>query len=170
MAPPSTPPGYRRVIPPLTERWLADIVRERTGLPGVVAATDARGNRQPITSEDHQIQLVAHRVAEGQFIADVVWWDSSLVAELPRFSAELTAGSQSHPAHVDQVQQIALPKEIKTELMNLGLLKTPAHIAWLQISASNVDANAFTTMTIAYSSSDNKLTERIQVPAGNVSR
>jgi hypothetical protein len=164
MAPPNTPPSYRRVIPPLTERWLADLVHERTGLPGVVASTDARGNRQPILSEDDQVQLVANRLVDGKVIVDLVWWDPALAANTARFAAHLNSPEGSTPAHVDRAEKIELPKEVKTELMNLGLLKTPPSIVWLEISAPQ-PASGSSSITIDYEDGNQRRTAMLPIPS-----
>jgi hypothetical protein len=136
MSPGNPPPGYRRVIPPLTAQWLDQLVHERTGEPRALMNSDARGNNQPILSDDHQLQLLSIRRTDNQTHLAVIDWNPAHAPDRAAITASLRSGQTLAPAAVQAIAQINLPPAVKTELINLGLMKVPASIAWIDISAA----------------------------------
>lgn len=133
-----TPPGYRRVIPPRTQAWLTDIVRQKTGQPQVASQVDARGNPQPILSEDHQLQLVASD-AKSDTIA-LIWWNPAVQAD--RVAVRLAIDNRPQTSSISQTQNLELPQDVRLELLNLGLLKVPKTVTWVQLKLTVIAADS----------------------------
>jgi len=131
MDPQPVPPGMRRVAPPKTMQWFAQIVRERAGHQAITDLTDSDG--LPLMSDDKTFQLAAVREAPPATRLWFVFWDPA--------DADFFRGAHWTLATHDQrlegagkgYEEITIPNGVRDELGANGLLKPPKILAWREV-------------------------------------
>jgi hypothetical protein len=118
MAPQQAPEGVVRVIPDVTGAWVARINRERGGGDQVLL-----DDRHPVVSEDHTVQVMGMKDSgEGTRVALLVWAPAT----------QFTVMSRGQTARIAKVEDLAMPPEVKKELMNWGVVQPPARVEWVE--------------------------------------
>jgi hypothetical protein len=124
MAPQLSPEQVVRFVPDLTGQWVTQLNHEHGG-----GAQVLMNGHQAITTDDHLIQVVS--IAPG--ILNLVAWDDRYSADPQRYSISLMFGATTVAGQVQSAEKIPLPADIKRELMDAGVIRPPAAIAFLTL-------------------------------------
>ena len=138
MAPMPVPPGVKWIIPPRTRQWLEGLNR-RFGTGGLLSANDDAQRWQPVISDDHLVQVVSVSPSGPRLILSLLIWDPALENEATDYSFTANVAGQSVPARIQSSQPVAVPDEIKRELMSLNLIRPPAKVTWIDVLVDKTD-------------------------------
>lgn len=132
MAPPSARPGVRRLVPPQTQAWLEQLNRERHG--GRELLSGREGAWSPVISDDCAMQVVdLDARPPGARVSIVLWDAASGAGARPTLTASMPDG-RSVTGQIQSAQIIALPKDIKSELMSMHEVQPPQNILWVRVT------------------------------------
>ena len=128
MAPQQTPAQVTRYVPDKTGEWVAEVTREQGGGSVLMHA------RQPIVSDDHQVQVVTvtPRLA-------LIVWDPSFGTFESSYNVSVTVGGHVVDAPVTAARRVDVPEAVKKELMYEGVVRPPREVVWLTASVSSFD-------------------------------
>ena len=130
MTPLPAPPGMQWIVPPVTQHWLDDLCRSKTGSAVISAASDAPG-WAPMISSDHQVQLVSFVKKGNQDRYGLVIWSSQPVASLEGVRIHRAVAGQNESGHMLDIEPVTLPPDVRHELVSLGFSHPPQQIAWI---------------------------------------
>ena len=119
-----------RVVPALSEAWVAGLNRERAG----GAAVLMRGPL-PVTSADRVVQVAAARDdAGGGATMFLLAWEGPYGprAEGYRILAT-TAGGESFEGRVNKAESVPMPRQVRRELMQAGYVKPAENVTWVEV-------------------------------------
>lgn len=133
MAPPPAPPGMKWVVPPKTRQWLIDLNHRFGSGDDLLTATDDTTKWQPVISEDHILQVVSVSHSESMVSLSLLIWEPSLNGVADAYSFNADAGVRSFAGQVLSCQKIAVPADIKRELMGLNMIRPPAKVTWMAV-------------------------------------
>jgi hypothetical protein len=126
MAPQRTPPQVARYVPDKTGEWVADLTRQQGGGAVLMHA------RQPIVSDDHQVQLAIMTPQEGgKGTLGLIVWDPSFGRTASSFNVSVKVGEQTLDAPVTLVRSVGVPEAVKKELMYEGVVRPPHEVVWV---------------------------------------
>ena len=131
LSPLDTPPGKRRVEPPVTARWVEAIVRERIGATTdgrtILRPTDRDG--LPLASYKRTFQIVAAEQFEGQLRLWVMTWDREPLKN-ERWSVRVDGVER--PIEVVESRAMLIPPMVREELGETGVTLPPHEAKWLE--------------------------------------
>jgi hypothetical protein len=140
MAPIPVPPGVKWIVPPRTRQWLENLNR-RFGNGDLLSASDDPQRWQPVISDDHVVQEVSVGQSSTGVTISLLIWDPSLESDSADYSFTAKVDGQSVPARIQSSQPVAVPDEMKRELMSLNLIRPPAKVIWIEVVIDGMDQN-----------------------------
>jgi len=121
------PPGMRRVEPPHVAEWVDALAREQLAKDGGEGETVIRPRDEydlPLMSQDRSFQVIALRQTDGNLVAWIVFWNGK-----PASDDEVwTTGSADPAAAIADSQVLSLPRLIRDELGENGVLMPPKSV------------------------------------------
>ena len=130
MVPLATPDSQViRVIPPLTGAWVSDVHREQGG-DGPVWLKGPL----PVTSDDRILQVTGLKEAAGGTTFYAIAWEGGFGVEPTRYRVEANAGGEAFPGRVVAARAVAMPTNVKRELMSGGYVKPSSDVVWLEVA------------------------------------
>ena len=121
---PEEAPDLQRFVPERTGEWVARIARQH-GYDGM-----AMLDGMPVVSAARRVQLLGSREENGRRV-DLLIWDED-VAD-PGTIAVATEGGT--PVTVRESAVLALPADVRKELIIAGYPKPPRQVAWVEVIA-----------------------------------
>ena len=121
MAPQRTPDSVIRVVPELTGQWVEATNRELAEGPVVLM-----NGHVPLISDDRAVQVVS--IAKDRVF--VLVWDEDAAVE--KVWAE--GDGKRIDAQAQGTRKIALPEDVRKELMYGGMIKPPREVQWLAVA------------------------------------
>jgi hypothetical protein len=131
MDPQPTPPGMRRVAPPMTMQWFAKVVRDHAGANAITNLTDSDG--LPLMSDEKSFQLAAMREEPAATRLWVVSWNPNEADFFRSAHWSLATHDQVFDGSGKAFEEIPIPDSVRDELGANGLLKPPKMVAWREI-------------------------------------
>jgi hypothetical protein len=132
MTPLPAPPDMRWMVPPRTFQWLDNLTQQKTG-SAMVSVLGPGPEWEPVISSDHLVQLMAVVPgAASERYSFVVWTEQAL----PTGGILVHRGGSAADSdgRVTNSEPMALPQDLRRELVALGFAHPPKTIAWADVS------------------------------------
>jgi hypothetical protein len=130
MAPLATPDSeVMRVIPPLTGAWVEELNREQGG-----GAAVFMNGRSPVTSDDRILQVTGITAGAGGTEFFLLAWEGGFGVEPSRYRVVAMGGGETLPGRVVAARAVAMPTQVKRELMAAGYIKPASEVVWLAVA------------------------------------
>ena len=126
MAPPPAPPDVKWVVPDLTRQWLAEVVRPRGA--ALVSAAEPGPKWEPVISADHLLQVMIAANAGAAWRVELLLWQGTPELLTRYYSVHLDAGNLREDSRVTAVRQVAVPPEVRRELVLMGFVRPPSQV------------------------------------------
>jgi hypothetical protein len=126
MAPVLAPPEVTRVIPEKAGRWVTELARRRAGQPEMLLEA-----RHPVISVDRGLQLVGIQEASGRNTLSLLAWSEEYPAVASQYQVAVECGGKPRAAKMVGAEEVAVPSEVRTELIYGGYAKPPRRVVWL---------------------------------------
>jgi hypothetical protein len=162
-----TPPEIVRIVPPITRAFLLSVAGRGSAVAGsepaaaltlLIAPTDARGDVQPLISRDRRFEVVAVR-SDGRIVVAV--WDE-LVRPNSRMEFELVEAAAPRQLSFTAAS-IELPPDVRKELSQSGLFKSPTKLTWVQLSTGAGAPEAPFSVAFRYTVGDVSRSDVVEV-------
>lgn len=131
----------RRVVPPLTARWVESLATERLGA-APLRYMAAGGREEPVMSEGRRFELLGIRQApEGTTLIVLAWLGELGRREVEQFEAQAESLGALQSVEVDQID---VPHEVIEELKDEGYIVPPAQVGllWLRFAGARSPADS----------------------------
>ena len=134
MVPPPAPPAVRWMVPPRTLAWLTEIVRSRTGENRPLSSVVDGPDWEPVISADHQLQVAAVGPTGSGTRFGLIVWNVRAVPAAGRLGVGVVnpASGADAAATVNDAEPVAIPPEVRKELVGLGFTRPPAEVTWIE--------------------------------------
>lgn len=133
MTPPPVPPGVRWMLPPATDAWLAELTRQRAGTP-MLSAVPPGPEWEPVISPDHVLQVMSMSPAGPSTRVGLLVWHGDWPDSVKDYQLGAQLGGTRSAGTVEAVDSIAIPPEVRKELVSLGYAHPPKQVRWLRAS------------------------------------
>ena len=152
MVPPPAPANVTWVVPPRTAQWVAQLVASHGQSTALLTADRDGRFPPPAISPDHWAQIAAIARSARRMHVALLIWDAAAQPQPKLFS--LTA--ELAPGHVLQADQcsadsVAVPPDVRAELMKFGYIYPPSRIVFLSAEFSGDPAAHPFQLDVRYS-------------------
>ena len=125
---PREAPQLKRYSPERTGQWMATTARER-GVANVLMRDGL-----PVMSSGRSFQVVGLSRSGAATVVHLVGWQSLLNVKVLARQA-----GQTHEGEVVSSSGVALPDEVRDELIRAGFAKPPRQVEWMTLSFAGIN-------------------------------
>jgi len=133
MAPLPGPVGVRWVVPDRTRQWLSDVAALHGSAGSLPSSAPPGPQWEPVISDDHLVQVAKLSVKDARI--GLVIWNSQVQSDASRYSISVHDAAdrgRQFQCSILQVEPIPVPSEVRRELVQLGFIRPPAQVMWVE--------------------------------------
>jgi len=142
MSPLETPPGKRRVIPPMTAGFVRDVASRHMNPSGVDLAVALRGalSALPVVSDGSSIELASVNITPDVLELGLMLWDQKIDPDAEANVSVTSTDDTRPPVRATvQTERLLLEQHLRNELGAHGINLQPRQAIWMKLDIRRAD-------------------------------